>query len=215
VTFTQDTWEHIYKVKDEEYSESRIVGWYHSHPGFGIFLSEHDAFIHRNFFSAREQIAWVYDPHNDEEGFFGWTNERITRVGHVTFSDPRGGEDSAKDESPIRSKAVAEDDVEGSPSVAVGPYTGSSRWLQWVVSVLSYVLAIAVGFLIAWFLFPRIIAIGVPVDPRTGVPLVNVPDRVLMQKAQPPAITNSLQPKTEPSDSSKKPQAASEAKSAQ
>lgn len=32
VTFTQDTWEHIYSVKDREYPDKRIVGWYHSHP---------------------------------------------------------------------------------------------------------------------------------------------------------------------------------------
>src|SRR5215470_16937604 len=63
VTFTQDTWEHIYKIKDSEYPSQRIVGWYHSHPGFGVFLSEHDQFIQQNFFSAATQIAWVYDPH--------------------------------------------------------------------------------------------------------------------------------------------------------
>jgi proteasome lid subunit RPN8/RPN11 len=45
VTFTQDAWEAIYRVKDELYPEDRIVGWYHSHPGFGVFLSEHDMFI--------------------------------------------------------------------------------------------------------------------------------------------------------------------------
>ena len=33
VTFTQDAWEEIYRVKDEKYPEHRIVGWYHSHPG--------------------------------------------------------------------------------------------------------------------------------------------------------------------------------------
>ena len=52
VTFTQNTWEHIYAVKDKKFPNQRIVGWYHSHPGFGIFLSEHDTFIHRNFFSS-------------------------------------------------------------------------------------------------------------------------------------------------------------------
>src|SRR5579871_2033700 len=36
VTFTQDAWEAIYRVKDELYPEERIVGWYHSHPGFGV-----------------------------------------------------------------------------------------------------------------------------------------------------------------------------------
>ena len=38
VTFTQDTWEHIYRTKDAEFPDQRIAGWYHSHPGFGVFL---------------------------------------------------------------------------------------------------------------------------------------------------------------------------------
>src|ERR1043166_5010119 len=80
VTFTQDTWEHIYKIKDKEYPEERIVGWYHSHPGFGVFLSEHDLFIQQNFFSNAQQVAWVYDPHTDEEGCFGWVNGNIEKL---------------------------------------------------------------------------------------------------------------------------------------
>ena len=80
VTFTQDTWAHIYRVKDREYPEKKIVGWYHSHPGFGVFLSEHDTFIHKNFFSVRHQVAWVFDPRSDEEGCFGWSDGNIRRV---------------------------------------------------------------------------------------------------------------------------------------
>jgi proteasome lid subunit RPN8/RPN11 len=85
VTFTQDTWEHIYQVKDEKYPDRRIVGWYHSHPGFGVFLSEHDLFIHKNFFSGPQQIAWVYDPHSDEEGCFGWRRDEISKLPDVAF----------------------------------------------------------------------------------------------------------------------------------
>ena len=77
VTFTQDTWQHIYKEKDSLFPNHAIVGWYHSHPGFGIFLSDYDLFIHRNFFSAPHQVAWVFDPHSDEEGCFGWCGEAI------------------------------------------------------------------------------------------------------------------------------------------
>src|SRR5579863_3624800 len=96
VTFTQDTWEHIYKIKDRDFPDERIVGWYHSHPGFGIFLSDHDTFIHRNFFSAPEQVAWVYDPHSDEEGFFGWAGERIERLGLISVADSHGGEECSE-----------------------------------------------------------------------------------------------------------------------
>lgn len=85
VTFTQDTWEHVYQVKDAKYPNERIVGWYHSHPGFGVFLSDHDLFIHENFFSSPQQIAWVYDPHNDEEGCFAWHEGKIEKIDDVAF----------------------------------------------------------------------------------------------------------------------------------
>jgi len=80
VTFTQNTWEHIYAVKDKDFPDKKIVGWYHSHPGFGVFLSHHDTFIHENFFSASHQVAWVFDPHSDEEGCFGWSDGKIRRL---------------------------------------------------------------------------------------------------------------------------------------
>lgn len=78
LTFTQDAWEHVHRTLDEEYPEGeQIVGWYHSHPGFGIFLSEHDLFIHRNFFSGASQIAVVVDPHAQTEGVFVWRDGQV------------------------------------------------------------------------------------------------------------------------------------------
>jgi proteasome lid subunit RPN8/RPN11 len=83
VTFTQETWEHIYRIKDQQFPNVKIVGWYHSHPGFGIFLSEYDTFIHENFFSAAYQLAWVYDPHSDEEGCFVWDKGKLKRLNAI------------------------------------------------------------------------------------------------------------------------------------
>src|SRR6516162_11465187 len=85
VTFTQDTWEHIYRIKDQQYPDEKIVGWYHSHPGFGVFLSEHDLFIQENFFSSPQQIAWVYDPQTDEEGCFGWVGGKTQKLSGMRF----------------------------------------------------------------------------------------------------------------------------------
>lgn len=99
VTFTQDTWEHIYQVKDAKYPNERIVGWYHSHPGFGVFLSDHDLFIHENFFSSPQQIAWVYDPHNDEEGCFGWHEGKIEKLDDVAFRYGQAIDDSIEIDS--------------------------------------------------------------------------------------------------------------------
>jgi len=78
ITFTQDAWEHVHRTLDSEFPpEDRIVGWYHSHPGFGIFLSGHDLFIHRNFFNGPSQIAVVVDPRGGREGAFVWADGDI------------------------------------------------------------------------------------------------------------------------------------------
>lgn len=73
LTFTQEAWAHVHRVLESEFPpDEQIVGWYHSHPGFGIFLSGHDLFIHENFFNAPSQIAVVVDPHAQMEGVFAW-----------------------------------------------------------------------------------------------------------------------------------------------
>jgi proteasome lid subunit RPN8/RPN11 len=80
VTFTQEAWVRIHEEKDRKYSGQAIVGWYHSHPGFGVFLSDHDTYIHKHFFSSPGSLAWVYDPHSDEEGCFGWNAGEVRRL---------------------------------------------------------------------------------------------------------------------------------------
>jgi len=184
VTFTQDTWEHIYAVKDKKYPNERIVGWYHSHPGFGIFLSEHDTFIHKNFFSSPGQIAWVFDPHSDEEGCFGWMGERIERLSRITTFDRRGGEaaetgrghgsagavtaasedegESHPDESPVRIRQFEVDNA---------PDDGAGSLEQLVTKVFFSLAILMLGGVLSWYFFPHIVLVGVPVDPITGRPL--------------------------------------------
>jgi len=62
VTFTHDTWNAIHQTMEKEHPKLQIVGWYHSHPGFGVEFSEMDLFIQRNFFSGPSQVAIVTDP---------------------------------------------------------------------------------------------------------------------------------------------------------
>jgi proteasome lid subunit RPN8/RPN11 len=67
VTFTQETWNEIHRIKERDHPKLQIVGWYHSHPGFGVEFSEMDLFIQRNFFAGPSQIAFVVDPLGGEE----------------------------------------------------------------------------------------------------------------------------------------------------
>jgi proteasome lid subunit RPN8/RPN11 len=81
LTFTQEAWANVHQVLESEFPpDEQIVGWYHSHPSFGIFLSGHDLFIHENFFSAPSQIAVVVDPIGCREGAFGWQDGKLEAI---------------------------------------------------------------------------------------------------------------------------------------
>ena len=71
-TYTHDSWEEITRERDQNFPDFDIVGWYHTHPSFGIFLSHHDLFIHQHFFAQPLQVAYVVDPINQTRGFFQW-----------------------------------------------------------------------------------------------------------------------------------------------
>ena len=179
VTFTQDTWEHIYRIKDHDYPEARIVGWYHSHPGFGVFLSDHDTFIHKNFFSSPRQVAWVYDPHSDEEGCFGWVGERLERLPRVVLVDGKGGERAGETGKPEPLLFDTGGESASEFALSAAPEASPSEvkaMLNAAGAILSYLCVLVIGFFICWFLFPsQVVRILVPVDPRTGAPLLNVP----------------------------------------
>lgn len=113
LTFTQDSWEHVHRVLDEEYPNERIVGWYHSHPAFGIFLSGHDLFIHRNFFSGESQIALVVDPIAREEGVFAWRRSKNDVDLYMQGNTPAGWYALGKDGTalPTRPGQLPQDDT--------------------------------------------------------------------------------------------------------
>lgn len=77
--FTHETWEYVHKEIEKKHPGKKIVGWIHTHPDFGIFLSEYDKFIHQNFFNEDYQVAYVVDPIQKIEGFYFWINEKIEK----------------------------------------------------------------------------------------------------------------------------------------
>ncbi len=90
LTFTHETWDYMHKEIEKKHPGTKIVGWIHTHPDFGIFLSEYDKFIHKNFFSEENQIAYVVDPIQNEEGFYFWINEKIERCTGFFLYDKNG-----------------------------------------------------------------------------------------------------------------------------
>jgi len=82
--FTHDTWSEITRARDEFPDELQMVGWYHTHPDWGVFLSGMDLFICDHFFNKPLDVALVIDPCRQDRGFFQWTgtpDERLRRTG--------------------------------------------------------------------------------------------------------------------------------------
>jgi hypothetical protein len=82
--FTHDTWSAISRERDEFPDELQMVGWYHTHPDWGVFLSGMDMFICDNFFNKKLDVAYVIDPCRGDRGMFQWTGDprqRCRRTG--------------------------------------------------------------------------------------------------------------------------------------
>jgi proteasome lid subunit RPN8/RPN11 len=136
LTFTQDAWEHVHRVMEAEHPHDDIVGWYHSHPGFGVYLSDDDLFVHRNFFSGASQIALVVDPLAGAEGVFGWDGAEIAQWYERPTARPGLGRRG-------HHPAVAAPSV---PPVEVGPPLADWYLRQRLVLACALLSGVLVGF---------------------------------------------------------------------
>jgi 26S proteasome regulatory subunit N11 len=68
------TWRDVNRARTRrEAAGKALVGWYHTHPGLGVFLSETDLEkTHRVLFNEPFQVALVYDPVRRRGGYFFW-----------------------------------------------------------------------------------------------------------------------------------------------
>jgi len=68
------TWRDVDRVRSyREEQNKALIGWYHTHPDLGIFLSETDLErTHRVLFNEPFQVALVYDPVRGRAGYFFW-----------------------------------------------------------------------------------------------------------------------------------------------
>ena len=89
-TYTHDSWEEITRERDRLHPDLDIVGWYHTHPDFGVFLSSHDLFIQHHFFGQPLQVAYVVDPIRQTRGFFRWRDGAMEQAGGFYLTADRG-----------------------------------------------------------------------------------------------------------------------------
>jgi proteasome lid subunit RPN8/RPN11 len=78
-TFTADAWSQLHQDKERFYPALEIVGWYHTHPGLGVFYSADDVVVHKAAFVLPWQIGLVVDPIANEACLVCWQHDRATR----------------------------------------------------------------------------------------------------------------------------------------
>jgi proteasome lid subunit RPN8/RPN11 len=150
VTFTHESWDHINREMDTKYSELKIVGWYHSHPDFGIFLSDRDQFIHQHFFSGPGQLAFVVDPVRQLEGVFVWKSGATQLLDHYWVgSQIKSVEASRRPESPkqLTMASIATAGAASSAEATPLPATSDNAW-----TIATRLLAWAALFLMGYLL---------------------------------------------------------------
>lgn len=159
LTFTHATWEHIHKEMDGKHKDKRVVGWYHTHPGFGIFLSDRDQFIQKSFFNLPFQVALVYDPKSREHGVFTWHDNEAWRARRYwvgareqIWDGPRSAPDKLGDKAKAKSakadgKAGDADAADAKPEARDDSLTGSLGSLI----VIGLFLLVIGGFVGHWF----------------------------------------------------------------
>jgi proteasome lid subunit RPN8/RPN11 len=138
--FTHDTWERISREREAFPEELAMVGWYHTHPDWGVFLSGMDMFICDNFFNRPLDVALVIDPCRRDRGWFFWTNQsdRIRRAGGFVVYASRHRRDelesfvrSLEEEGAMpatRFPQMADSTRGGSAPVIVVPESRSAGW---------------------------------------------------------------------------------------
>ncbi|MFO7619590.1 MAG: hypothetical protein R6W91_08095 [Thermoplasmata archaeon] len=95
VKFDSSGFERLFEKLDDAGFDYVIVGWYHSHPGYGCFMSETDLATHMGSFVSPYQLAMVIDPKSFEMAAFGVKAGKAVAEDFAVYwdeyDDPYGG----------------------------------------------------------------------------------------------------------------------------
>jgi proteasome lid subunit RPN8/RPN11 len=129
------------------------LGWFHTHPGHGVFFSAPDQAVHHGKFSANTfQIGLVVDPQQQRAGLFFWQAPGTlgpTQMGAIqTLFDPcrllAGAQDAGASQAVRRAGEAT-----GTRVVSPGRWGERRRLFGWLGGCLSVGLILAGGWM-AW-----------------------------------------------------------------
>ncbi len=117
LTFTHETWGYVHAKREKLYPDKKIIGWQHTHPNYGIFLSNYDMFIQENFFNMPFQVAYVIDPIQDTRGFFQWKNDKVEKLKGFFIYDEVGKPIRIEKKKPSKEKEEEKKETQTSQGI--------------------------------------------------------------------------------------------------
>ncbi|WP_017718131.1 Mov34/MPN/PAD-1 family protein [Kamptonema formosum] len=208
--FTPDSWQGIMDYARAAHPQENIVGWYHSHPSIGVFMSGTDMNTQRAFFYHPWCLSIVCDPVRKQIGYFlgkeavsvnpfilrrvpesglpGYPEPQdMSRTDYITnMSLPQGFPTSKIDwiENPDSKTEGATDATPKNPITRRSPETSSRQFI--LPAAILFVLLGAIIFIQLRILFPA--AISSQSAPAFSVRYMSMPARVLSQFKDNPDI---------------------------
>jgi proteasome lid subunit RPN8/RPN11 len=152
-TFNADVWAHVNREREAMFPGLQIVGWFHTHPGLGVFFSGDDVVVHSAAFVMPWHVALVVDPLRNEAGFFGWKERQVVPFsGFYELSDVGNSSKSALPWRVVRAKVwdetfeerLAQRVVGSDVRTAVPAWPAPGPWLGFGTAAASLLLTLLV-----------------------------------------------------------------------
>ena len=189
VTYTQETWTAIHKTMEERYRKLQIVGWYHSHPGYGVQFSEMDRFIQKNFFFGPTQLGLVIDPLGGDVSICVNTDSGLENIGQF-WVDGR----EQRCHLPATSSTSAQSSVPASPELqqrlesvenrlnqAIRALDETRTYIYRVVLSLGMLIGVGVVVVVGYSIYSSYFRALTPPEVRSFAPVpVKVGDKVVL-----------------------------------
>lgn len=150
-TFNADSWTQLQRDRTEQYPKLDIIGWFHTHPGLGVFYSGDDVVVHSAAFTLPWHVGLVVDPIRNEASFFGWhKGELAPSAGFYELLD---GPEPVVDWQMVRTSVWTETYEEHlAAEQGLSPYADSSV-TDWPPKQQNWgLIAGALGLLLSFFL---------------------------------------------------------------
>ena len=176
LVISAEHWDTVSQALEKAGRREQIVGWVHTHPGFGVFLSSFDKEQHERFFPEPWQIAYVIDTHNQARAAYHMVNHEWHKLeGYYIL------------------RQLAEDEI------GVSSLTGGSsiRWSRAAVFLVLLALMISAGvYGYHWMKNGSSVEQAVEEPPTGEVPTVVVSPSTVTEPEPVPSVPTVPQPES-------------------